>query len=92
VGDYGKLERQTGEFNRKENVYDDMHDIYEDTKITELVKDHPPKVAAREDMYIAASTKSHRMKGGWRKCLTDLRAWLGTCDPKYLAHFYMPVS
>jgi len=59
VGDYGKLDKQTGEFNRKGNVYNDLS-IYEDTKITELVKEHPPKVAAREDMYIAASARVTR--------------------------------
>jgi len=59
VGDYGKLDRQTGEFNRTGNIYHDMH-IYEDTKITELVKDHPPKTAAREEIYIAASAKVTR--------------------------------
>jgi hypothetical protein len=53
VGDYGKLDKLTGEFNRRGN-------IYEDEKIAELVKDHPSKVAPREDVYIAASAKVTR--------------------------------
>jgi hypothetical protein len=53
VGDYGKLDRQTGEFKRKGN-------IYEDESMAELVKDHPPKPAAREEVYIAASAKVTR--------------------------------
>jgi hypothetical protein len=59
VGDYGKLDKQTGEFNRKGNIYDDTH-IYEDKNIAKLVKDHPSKPAPREDVYIAASTKVTR--------------------------------
>jgi predicted RNase H-like nuclease len=54
VGDYGKLDEQAGGFNREGNVYDDTH-IYTDENIAQLVRDHPPKVAAREDVYIAAS-------------------------------------
>jgi len=57
VGDYGKLDKQTGEFNRRGNIY--TH-IYEDENIAELVKEHPSKVAPREDVYIAASTKVTR--------------------------------
>ena len=59
MGDYGKLDKQTGEFNRKGNIYDDTH-IYEDEKIAELVKDHPSKEAPREDVYMAASAKVTR--------------------------------
>jgi len=59
VGDYGKLDKQTGEFNRKGNIYDDAH-IYEDGNMAELVKEHPSKVAPREDVYIATSTKVTR--------------------------------
>ena len=59
MGDYGKVDKQTGEFNREGNIYDDMH-IYEDTDIAVLVKDHPPKPAAREEVYIAASREVKR--------------------------------
>jgi hypothetical protein len=59
VGDYGKLDKQTGEFKRRGNIYDDTH-IYEDENIAELVKEHPSKAAPREDVYIATSTKVTR--------------------------------
>ena len=56
MGDYGKLDKQTREFNRKGNIYNDMH-IYQDTKIAKLVKDHPSKEAPRKDVYIVTSVK-----------------------------------
>jgi len=59
VGDYGELDKQTGEFIRRGNIYDDTH-IYEDQKVAELVKDHPSKAAPREDVYIATSAKVTR--------------------------------
>ena len=55
MGDYGKLDQQTGCFNKEGNIYDDAH-IYNDENIANLVKEHSPKPAAREDVYIAAST------------------------------------
>ena len=51
MGDYGKIDRQTGDFKRKGNIYEDM---------AELVKDYPPKPAPREDVFIAASAKVTR--------------------------------
>ena len=59
VGDYGRPDKQTGQFNREGNIYDDMH-IYEDASIAGLVKDHPPQLAAREEVYIAASKEVKR--------------------------------
>jgi hypothetical protein len=59
VGDYGKLDKKTGELNKEGNIYDDTH-IYEDENIAKLVKDHPPKAGAREEVYIAASAKVKR--------------------------------
>ena len=56
MGDYGKLDKLTREFNRRGNIYDGTH-IYEDKIFAELVKDHPSKVAPREDVCIAASAK-----------------------------------
>ena len=50
VGDYGKLDKQTGEFSREGN-------IHEDNNIAVLVKDHRSTPAAREDVFIAASTE-----------------------------------
>lgn len=55
MGDYGKLDEKSGGFNKEGNIYDDTH-IYEDQNLVKLVKEHPPKAAAREDVYIAAST------------------------------------
>ena len=59
MGDYGKLDKQTGEFKKRGNIYNDT-DIYEDQNIAELVKEHPSKAAPREDVYIAASSKVTR--------------------------------
>ena len=59
VGDYGKLDGKTGEFNKEGNIYNDTH-IFQDQKIAQLVKDHPPIMAPREDMYVAASTRVRR--------------------------------
>ena len=59
MGDYGKLDKQTGRFHKEGNVYDDTH-IYKDESIAKLVKDHPPKPAPREDVYIAASATVKR--------------------------------
>ena len=61
MGDYGKLDEQTGCFNKEGNIYDDAH-IYNDSgeNIANLVKEHPPQPAAREDVYIAASTNVKR--------------------------------
>lgn len=59
VGDYGKLDSKTGEFNREGNIYEDTT-IYNDEHLAKLVKDLPPKAAAREDVYIAASSKVKR--------------------------------
>ena len=59
MGDYGKLDSKTGEFNKEGNIYDDTT-IYNDEHLAKLVKDHPPKPAAREAVYIAASSKVRR--------------------------------
>ena len=59
VGDYGKLNEMTGEFDKDGNIYDDEH-IYKDQKIAQLVKDHPPITAPQEDVYVAASTRVKR--------------------------------
>jgi hypothetical protein len=56
VGDYGKLDEMTGEFYREGNIYEDTH-IYQDEDIAKLVKAHPPIPAAREEVFIAASTR-----------------------------------
>jgi len=59
VGDYGKFDKQTGCFNKEGNVYEDTH-IYNDENIAKFVKEHPPKPAPREEVYIAASTNVKR--------------------------------
>lgn len=59
MGDYGKLDKETGEFNREGNIYIDTH-IYSDQTIAQLVKDHPPIAGARDEVYIAASEKVKR--------------------------------
>ena len=59
MGDYGKLDEHAGGFNKEGNIYDDI-DIYEDENIAKLVKENPPKPAAREDVYIAASSTVKR--------------------------------
>jgi hypothetical protein len=59
VGDYGKLDEMTGEFYREGNIYRDMH-IYKDQPVIKLVQDNPPIQAAREDVFIAASSKVTR--------------------------------
>ncbi|KDR70879.1 hypothetical protein GALMADRAFT_812426 [Galerina marginata CBS 339.88] len=56
VGDYGKIDKISGEFDRKGNIYDDTH-IYTDENIAKRVKDNPPKLASREDKYIATSPR-----------------------------------
>ncbi len=56
MGDYGTVDVNTGGLNKEGNVYEDSH-LYEDKNLAQLVKEHPPTLAAREDVFIAASTK-----------------------------------
>ena len=53
------LDEKTGEFNREGNIYTDTY-IYTDETILKVVKDNPPTLAAREDMFIVASAKVKR--------------------------------
>jgi len=59
VGDYGKIDEKTGEFDREGNIYEDTN-IFQDENIAKLVKEYPPQPAPREDVYIAASSKVKR--------------------------------
>jgi hypothetical protein len=59
VGDYGTVDVNTGGLNKEGNIYEDTH-IYKDESIAKLVNEHSPALAAREDVYIAASTKVKR--------------------------------
>ncbi|KDR70928.1 hypothetical protein GALMADRAFT_813539 [Galerina marginata CBS 339.88] len=59
VGDYGKIDKISGVFDRRGNIYDDTH-IYTDKEIAQRVKDNPPKLASRENKYIATSSKVKR--------------------------------
>ena len=59
MGDYGQLDKRTGALIRQGNIYDDTW-IYKDEDIAQLVKDHPPKQAARENVFIAASRTVNR--------------------------------
>jgi len=78
VGDYGKLDETTGEFLREGNIYNDSHNIFlQDQNIAQLVKDHPPITATREDEYIAAST---RVKRGDFKLGAEVSAIPGLAD------------
>jgi len=60
VGDYGKIDEQSGEFTREGNIYDDIHILCTDEKIIKLVRDNPPVLAPRENVYTAASDKVRR--------------------------------
>ena len=46
----------TGEFYREGNIYTDT-DIYQDETIVMLLEANPPIPAAREEVFIAASTR-----------------------------------
>ena len=59
MGDYGKIDEKTGEFDREGNIYEDTN-IFQDENIAKLVKEYPPQPAPREDVYIAASSKVKR--------------------------------
>jgi len=58
VGDFGRLDKATGMFNREGNIYDDTH-IF-DERLVNVVKSNTPLQGAREDDYIAASKKVKR--------------------------------
>jgi len=53
------VEITKGQLSSARHIYDGAH-IYNDENIANLVKEHPPKPAAREDVYIAASTNVKR--------------------------------
>jgi len=60
VGDYGKLDEKTGEFNREGNIYIDTHIYLNDENIVQLIKNHPPIAGAREEVFMAAGEKVKR--------------------------------
>lgn len=59
MGDYGKIDNKTGKFDKEGNIYDDMS-LYEDATLAKLLKDNPPREAAREDEFIIASSSVKR--------------------------------
>lgn len=76
VGDYGKIDVQSGEFNREGNIYDDIHTICTDEKIIKLVRGNPPVLAPRDNVYTASSD---RVKGGNFKLTAGVEV-LGLAD------------
>jgi hypothetical protein len=48
VGDYGKIDKETGQFHKDGNIYEDISTAH-------LVDDHKPLVGAAEDTLIISS-------------------------------------
>ena len=53
VGDYGTVDKETGQFEKEGN-------IYEDADISKLVAEHPPHIAAPENSWIVSSSSVKR--------------------------------
>uniref|UniRef100_A0A8H7XTA0 Uncharacterized protein n=1 Tax=Psilocybe cubensis TaxID=181762 RepID=A0A8H7XTA0_PSICU len=59
VGDYGKIDKATGVFEKKGNIYVNT-EIFTDENVRKVVLDNPPKYAPRDDQYIATSSNVKR--------------------------------
>ncbi|KAK7678967.1 hypothetical protein QCA50_014746 [Cerrena zonata] len=57
VGDYGTIQRKTGEFEKEGN-------IYEDDAMADIVADHPPQIASKDTVFEISSNNVRRVEFG----------------------------
>jgi len=57
VGDYGKIDKESGEFVRQGNIYQDIQELCKDETTIKLVLEHRPEHAARENVFSVVTDK-----------------------------------
>lgn len=57
VGDYGKIDKESGEFIRHGNIYQNIQSICDDETTIRLVLEHRPEHAGRENVFTAVTDK-----------------------------------